>query len=82
MTITDDLSCQELVELVTDYLEGNLPPVEQRRFEEHLAGCTGCTIYLDQMRKTIHLLGRLTEETVAPEAKEELLARFRAWKRR
>jgi len=77
---TNALTCQELVELVTDYLEGALPPAERRRFEAHLRGCRGCTAYLDQMQRTIGLLGRLTEEAIAPEARQELLQRFRTWK--
>jgi anti-sigma factor RsiW len=76
-----DLTCRELVELVTDYLEGGLPPAERARFEAHLADCPGCTTYLEQMRQTIRLLGRLTEADVAPQALEELLRVFRAWKR-
>ena len=82
MTTSEVLTCQELVELVTDYLEGKLPPADRQRFEQHVAGCTGCTIYLEQMRQTIQILGRLTEETIAPPATDELLARFRAWKRK
>ena len=77
---TDELSCQELVELVTDYLEGALPPAERVRFETHLRGCRGCTAYVDQMRRTIGLLGRLTEETLPMEARDDLLQAFRRWK--
>ena len=77
---TDELSCQELVELVTDYLEGALPATERARFEAHLRGCRGCTAYFEQMQRTIGLLGRLTEDTITPEAKQELLQRFRTWK--
>jgi predicted anti-sigma-YlaC factor YlaD len=78
---SDDLSCRELVELVTDYLEGALPSVEQARFEAHLAGCFKCGDYLEQMRRTIRTLGRLTEDAVAPPAREQLLQAFRGWKR-
>ena len=74
------LSCQELVELVTDFLEDALPPVEQARFEAHLTGCDGCTRYLAQMRVTIAAVGRLTEETIEPAARAELLQLFRDWK--
>jgi predicted anti-sigma-YlaC factor YlaD len=77
---SNELTCQELVELVTEYLEGTLPLVEQRRFDEHLAGCQGCHNYLQQMRETIRLTGKLTEETIEPQAKEALLQVFRAWK--
>ncbi len=77
---TAELTCKELVELVTEYLEGTLPASERLRFEAHLADCPGCTAYLQQMRLTIRALGRLSEETIAPEAKDELLRRFRHWK--
>jgi anti-sigma factor RsiW len=81
MDTNDDLPCQELVELVTDYLEGRLAPMEQRRFEAHLALCRGCRTYLEQMRQTIRALGKLPEESIAPEAKERLLGVFRHWRR-
>ena len=77
-----DLTCQELVELVTDYLEGKLPPEDQERFEAHLAGCRHCRAYLDQMLQTIQILGRLTEETVPEDAKSQLLRALRTWKQR
>jgi predicted anti-sigma-YlaC factor YlaD len=80
MTTSGELACQELVELVTDYLEGTLPTAERARFEEHLQGCSGCRAYLEQMRQTIRMLHRLTEDALAPEAKEELLRVFRNWK--
>ena len=75
-----DLTCQELVELVTAYLEGTLPPEEHERFDAHLAYCTGCGNYLDQMQQTIRLVGTLDEEAIPPEATEHLLQAFRTWK--
>ena len=75
-----ELNCQELVELVTDYLEGVLLPAECARFEAHLTGCDGCTRYLEQMRLTIAAVGRLTEESIEPAARAELLQLFRDWK--
>jgi predicted anti-sigma-YlaC factor YlaD len=80
MTTPNSLTCQEPVELVTEYLEGTLLPAERARFEEHLAVCPGCRIYLDQMRQTIHTLGKLTEESIAPETRQSLLQIFRDWK--
>jgi predicted anti-sigma-YlaC factor YlaD len=77
---TEELTCMELVEIVTNYLEGVMPPADVARFEEHLADCEGCTAYLDQMRTTIALTGRLREEDISPAAREELLAVFRDWK--
>ena len=76
----EQLSCQELVELVTDYLEGALLPEETARFDEHLARCTGCTAYLEQIRQTIVLTGRLTPESLSPEAERHLLDAFRGWR--
>ena len=81
MTKDMELSCQELVELVTDYLEGSLPAQARARFEEHLAMCTGCRNYLAQMRQTISSLGQLSEETISPEARDDLLGVFRNWKK-
>ncbi len=77
----DELTCKELVELVTDYLEGKLSPVMRARFEMHLSGCDGCTNYLSQMRQTLRALGTLTEDNIPPETQTELLNLFRNWKR-
>jgi anti-sigma factor RsiW len=77
----DDLPCQELVELVTDYLEGRLPELERTRFEAHLALCEGCRVYLEQMRQTVRALGHLPDESIEPETKQRLLAAFRDWRR-
>ncbi len=81
MSVPHELSCQELVELVTDYLENALPPAERVRFEEHLIACPGCQTYLEQMRQTIDVLGRVTEESLEPAARHKLLDLFRNWKR-
>ena len=75
------LTCRELVELVTEYLENSMPAAEQARLEAHLAGCQGCRNYLDQMRRTIQLSGRLTEESVPEEGRDRLLEAFRNWKK-
>jgi anti-sigma factor RsiW len=75
-----DMNCKSLVELVTDYLEGALPEAERASLERHLAGCDGCTAYLAQVRMTIRLTGMLTEDTMPPEGREELLGVFRAWR--
>jgi predicted anti-sigma-YlaC factor YlaD len=80
MTTPSALSCQELVELVTDYLEGALSPEDCDRFEEHLGSCQGCQIYLDQMRKTISVTGTLTEASIPTDAQQHLLTTFRDWK--
>ena len=75
------MSCKELVELVTDYLEDALPPAERLRFEQHLALCDGCVNYVDQMRKTVVTVGALHSESISPEARDALLHAFRDWKR-
>jgi predicted anti-sigma-YlaC factor YlaD len=75
------LSCQEVVELVTDYLEGALTPEETALFEEHLGLCDGCKWYVEQIRITIAAVGRIEEFDVPPEMREGLLAAFRDRKR-
>jgi anti-sigma factor RsiW len=76
----EDLSCQELVELVTEYLEGALSPEDTARFEEHAATCRGCRAYLAQMRETIRLVGRLEPDHISPEAEQELREAFRSFR--
>jgi anti-sigma factor RsiW len=73
------LTCRELVELITDYLEGDLPPREHARFERHVAGCPGCQAYLDQMRATLAVLGRLGTDDLPPPARAPMLEAFRRW---
>jgi anti-sigma factor RsiW len=77
----EELSCREVVEILGDYLEGAMPPDDRVRLEEHLAGCDGCTAYLEQLRTTIRLSGRLSEEAVPSQAMAPLLEAFRAWRR-
>lgn len=74
-----EMACIEVVEVITDYLEGTMPARKRRLLEEHLTGCDGCTAYLEQMRETISLTGRLEPEDVPPELEELLLAAFRDW---
>jgi anti-sigma factor RsiW len=74
-----DLVCQQVVELVTDYLEGRLSRAARRRFDAHLAGCPHCTEYLAQMRATISLTGRLTPEDLTPRMREDLEEVYRRW---
>jgi len=77
----DDLACQDFVELVTEYFEGTLPPADRARFEAHLTICPPCTEYIEQMRQTLRLLGRLTEGSIPPQARDQLLHLFRDWRR-
>jgi anti-sigma factor RsiW len=76
-----DLACQELVELVTDYLEERLATGDRVRFELHLTLCDGCRTYLRQMRRVRATAGRLDEASLAPETRDALLEAFRGWKR-
>lgn len=75
------LTCREVIDVLTDYLEGVLAEEDRRRVERHLATCDGCTTYLEQMRETIRLTGMVTEEQIPEEHKERLLASFRDWTR-
>jgi anti-sigma factor RsiW len=76
------MACKELVELVTEYLEGTLPAIDRQRFDDHLKDCDPCVTYLDQMRQTIRTLGRLTAESLPEDAKQDLLRIFRDWKKK
>jgi anti-sigma factor RsiW len=80
-TVAGELSCRELVDLVTEYLEGELPRSERDRFDAHIAGCDACTSYLEQIRRTIDLTGRLTPDSLEPRIRDALLAELRDWKR-
>ena len=72
--------CQEMVELITDYLEGSLSRSERRRFDAHLSGCEHCTEYLRQMRTTIDLTGHLRAEDLTPAMRSELSEVYRKWR--
>ena len=72
-----DISCQEVVEVVTDYLEGKLSPEDVAIFDAHLALCDGCRFYLDQMRTTIAAVGRIEEDDLPAELRDSVLAAFR-----
>lgn len=75
----DEMSCQELVELVTDYLEDVLAASERGRVEAHLRTCAGCRTYVEQMRTTIRLTGQLEPASLSPEACETVLEALRTW---
>ncbi len=74
----EHVTCRELVELLTDYLEDVLDAAERAEIERHIVICRGCSNYVEQMRSTIELLGRLAEDA-AHAPSEPLLARFREW---
>lgn len=77
-----EITCRELVELVTDYFEGRLPDDDRVLFEAHLAACGHCVEYVAQMRRTIDVLGELSAEAIDPSREAALLAAFRGWRRR
>jgi anti-sigma factor RsiW len=76
-----DMPCQQVVEVITGYLEGSLGWRERRRFEKHLRACEACTRYLEQMRETLDLLGTVPVDTLSPEAQSTLLDAFRDLRR-
>ena len=77
----DEMSCRELVEVITNYLEDRLSEAERARFDAHLGDCPGCRVYLEQMRQIIRTSGSLHEDALLPEARTRLLGLFRDWKR-
>jgi anti-sigma factor RsiW len=74
------MPCQELVAVVTDYLDGALAPSDRLRFEAHLDECDACREYLAQMRQTIAVVGHLAADELSDETREGLLAAFRGWR--
>ncbi len=76
----DELVCQQVVELVTEYLEGALPRSERKRFEYHLRHCPNCTNYLEQLRITIRATGSLQAEDLPPEVLDEFTELFHRWR--
>jgi anti-sigma factor RsiW len=75
-----DIVCQQAVELVSDYLEGALSRRDRRRFEAHLRSCPNCAAYLEQIRKTINLVGAIEPDDLTPEAKDDLTELYRRWR--
>jgi anti-sigma factor RsiW len=73
------ISCQEVVELVTDYLEGELDDATRTELEAHLALCPGCHTYVEQMRQTIDELGHVPVDTLSEQAQNDLVAAFRTF---
>jgi hypothetical protein len=77
----NEMACREFVQLVTDYFENALSLEDRTRFEQHLVFCTWCVDYLQQMRDTLKVAGRLAVEDLPKEGQERVLAAFRNWKR-
>jgi len=74
------LSCKQLTELVTDYLEGKMSLGDRLRFQMHLGMCKHCRAYLRQMKLTIETLGHLPAEQIPDDVRDEFLQRFKSWK--
>jgi anti-sigma factor RsiW len=74
------MNCRQVVELMTDYLDGALSPGDRATFEEHIAGCDGCRAYLAQLRMTREVVGRLADEPIPQSVEDELLKAFKDWK--
>jgi anti-sigma factor RsiW len=81
MRFPEDVTCKEIVELVTDFVEGALGPEEREAVEMHLNLCDGCTDYLRQLRMSIELTGTLPADAISPELEDELCAAFRSYRR-
>jgi anti-sigma factor RsiW len=79
-TAPDEITCRELVELVSDYLDGTLGAPDRERFEAHLAICDACRVYVEQIRQTIGATGRFTEDSLEPPVRAALMETFRGWK--
>ena len=79
MRLDRELTCAQVVEIVTAYLEDALSAEDRERVEEHLVFCDGCSTYLEQMRDTIAMTGRLEAEHIPPALQERLVAAFRDW---
>ena len=77
-----EMACEELVDVLTDYLDGSLPPDDRQRLEAHLDECPYCVNYLAQMKETIDAMGGVRLESLAPERQEEVLEAFRGWQDR
>ena len=75
------MTCKELVDLITEYLDGALSAPDRLRFEEHIDRCPPCRIYLEQIRQTVRAVGRLSQESIPPHAQDQLLKAFRRWKK-
>jgi anti-sigma factor RsiW len=78
--MTGDMDCNELVELVTAYLDGSLDPQTRARFDVHLIECDGCENYLQQFRTTVDTLGRIGDDELDPAFRDRLLGAFRDWR--
>jgi anti-sigma factor RsiW len=74
------ITCQEFVEMVTDYMENVLLPETKAQFEKHADNCPGCDTYLNQMRQTIAILHKIADEPVSADTRQRLLQAFGQWR--
>lgn len=79
-TSGDDLTCRELVEVITDFVEGAMSDTDRARFDRHLDECTGCRAVMSQFRSTIEVTGRLTEDQVSEAQLDAMREVFRRWR--
>jgi anti-sigma factor RsiW len=79
MRLDRELTCAQVVEIVTAYLDDALGAEDRERVEEHLVFCDGCSTHLEQIRETIELTGRLEPEHIPSALQDKLLAAFRDW---
>jgi anti-sigma factor RsiW len=79
-TVVAEMACQELVEVITDYLEGTLGAEDVRRLEAHIAQCDPCTTYIEQMRQSMRAVGRLSSSDLDPSTRSRLVEAFRSWR--
>lgn len=77
---SEDLTCRQLVEVITDYLDGSMTDDDRERFERHVSGCSGCASVLAQFRATIEATGRLADAEVDDEQREAMRGVFRRWR--
>ena len=77
----EHITCHEVVELVTEYLEGAMAADQTALFEQHLNFCDGCVWYFEQLKATVEAVGEIREEDISPEAKDRLMGAFRDWRR-
>ena len=81
MTATRSITCKDLTEVLTEYLEGTMAPEDRAVLEAHLLLCEGCATYVEQMRQVLRTVHALQVDEVEATAPDSLLEAFRAWKR-
>jgi anti-sigma factor RsiW len=80
MSSQDEMACRELVEVVSEYIEGRMSETDRARFDAHLEECPYCVEYVEQMRQTIEALGEVPPDSISAQTRKELLQAFRGWR--